>query len=199
MEGCIMKGRPRGTMAAAIVLTFFLMGALAPLCAETYPSKPVRFILPFPAGGLTDVLGRIMGQKFADRLGQPIVPENRPGAGGNLGIEIAAKARPDGYTIVLSAPALAISPHLYKQLNYDPVKDLAPISLVAEISNVLCVRSSLPVKSLGELVALAKANPGNSITARAVPARRFKLPPKCSRVLPKSVSSTCRTRASPRR
>jgi tripartite-type tricarboxylate transporter receptor subunit TctC len=161
MEGFIMKGRPLGTMTAVIVLTLFLMSALvAPLCAETYPNKPVRFILPFPAGGLTDVLGRIMSQKFADRLGQPIVPENRPGAGGNLGIEIAAKARPDGYTIVLSAPGLAISPHLYKQLNYDPAKDLAPISLVAEISNVLCVRSSLPVKSLGELVALAKANPG---------------------------------------
>ena len=161
MKGCIVKGRPLGTMAAVIVIAFFLMGALAmPLGAQTYPSKPVRFILPFPAGGLTDVLGRIMGQKFADRLGQPIVPENRPGAGGNLGIEMVAKARPDGYAIVLSAPALAISPYLYKQLNYDPVKDLAPISLVAEISNVLCVRSSLPVNSLGELVALAKANPG---------------------------------------
>ena len=86
---------------------------------------------------------------------------NEPLLSGNLGIEIAAKARPDGYTIVLSAPAIAISPHLYKQLNYDPVKDLVPISLVTEISNVLCVRSSLPVKSLGEPVALAKANPGN--------------------------------------
>ena len=161
MKGCIVKGKSLGTIAAAVVIAFFLMGALVmPLGAQTYPSKPVRFILPFPAGGLTDVLGRIMGQKFADRLGQPIVPENRPGAGGNLGIEMVAKARPDGYAIVLSAPALAISPYLYKQLNYDPIKDLAPISLVAEISNVLCVRSSLPVKSLGELVALAKANPG---------------------------------------
>lgn len=161
MKGCIMKGRYLGKRAAMVVIAFFLMGVMvSPLCAQTYPSKPVRFILPFPAGGLTDVLGRIMGQKFADGLGQPIVPENRPGAGGNLGIEIAAKARPDGYTIVLSAPALAISPHFYKQLSYDPVKDLAPISLVAEISNVLCVRSSLPVKSLGDLVALAKANPG---------------------------------------
>ncbi len=161
MEGCIMTRRPLVKMAAIVVLGFFLMGVMvATLCAQAYPSKPVRFILPFPAGGLTDVLGRIMSQKFADGLGQPMVPENRPGAGGNLGIEMAAKARPDGYTIVLSAPALAISPHFYKQLSYDPVKDLAPITLVAEISNVLCVRASLPVKSLGDLVALAKANPG---------------------------------------
>jgi tripartite-type tricarboxylate transporter receptor subunit TctC len=161
MEGCIMKRRLLGKTAAVAVLAFFMMGVMVePLCAQAYPSKPVRFILPFPAGGLTDVLGRIMSQKFADALGQPIVPENRPGAGGNLGIEIAAKARPDGYTVVLSAPVIAIGPNLYKQLNYDPVKDLAPISLVAEISNVLCVRSSLPVKSLGDLVALAKANPG---------------------------------------
>jgi tripartite-type tricarboxylate transporter receptor subunit TctC len=160
MERCI-KRKPLGKMAAIVVLAYFLTGVMVePLCAQAYPSKPVRFILPFPAGGLTDVLGRIMSQKFADALGQPIVPENRPGAGGNLGIEMAAKARPDGYTIVLSAPVIAIGPNLYKQLNYDPVKDLAPISLVAEISNVLCVRSSLPVKSLGDLVALAKANPG---------------------------------------
>lgn len=156
-----MKERPLRRAAVATVLVLFLMGAAAlPLCAQTYPNKPVRFILPFPAGGLTDVLGRIIGQKFADLLGQPVVPENRPGAGGNLGIEIAAKTRPDGYTIVLSAPAIAIGPHLYKQLNYDPVKDLAPISLIAEISNVLCVRSSLPVKNLQELVTLAKSNPG---------------------------------------
>lgn len=161
MEQCIAKISPPGRWTATALLVFILLGATAlPLGAQPYPSKPIRFILPFPAGGLTDVLGRIMGQKFADRLGQPVVPENRPGAGGNLGIEMAAKTRPDGYTIVLSAPAIAIGPHLYRQLNYDPVKDLAPISLVAEISNVLCVRSSLPVKSLQELVALAKSNPG---------------------------------------
>jgi tripartite-type tricarboxylate transporter receptor subunit TctC len=156
-----MRGKPLEKRAAILILALFLTGVtIAPLCAQTYPSKPVRFILPFPAGGLTDVLGRIMAQKFADGLGQPIVPENRPGAGGTLGIEIVAKARPDGYTIVLSAPAIAISPHLYKQLNFDPLKDLAPITLVAETPNVLCVRASLPVKNLADLVALAKATPG---------------------------------------
>jgi tripartite-type tricarboxylate transporter receptor subunit TctC len=101
-----------------------------------------------------------MSQKFAERMGQPWVPENRPGAGGNIGLELLSQVKPDGYTILLTAPAIAISPYLYKKLNYDPLKDFATISMVAEISNILCVRSSLPVKSLGELVAMAKANPG---------------------------------------
>ena len=117
------------------------------LCAQTYPSKPVRLILPYPPGGATDILGRIIGQKFADQFGQPFVPENRPGAGGNIGTEIAAKAQPDGYTIVLASPALVISPGLYKKLNYDPIKDLAPISMVLQGPYVLLVRPSLPVKS----------------------------------------------------
>jgi tripartite-type tricarboxylate transporter receptor subunit TctC len=145
----------------AILIVLALVAAMAlPLGAQTYPSKPVRFILPFPPGGPTDILGRIIGQKLAERLGQPFVPENRPGSGGNIGIELAAQAKPDGYTIVLTTSTLAISPSLYKKMNYDPVKDLAPISLVAEIPNVLCVRSGLPVKNLKELIAYAKANPG---------------------------------------
>ena len=149
------------TMAFGIAAAFLLVGAsVLPLCAQTYPSKPVHFILPFPAGGPTDILGRIIGQKLAERLGQPFVPENRPGAGGNNGAEYAAKARPDGYTILLAAPSLSISPTLYKKLNYDSVKDFAPISLVAQIHNVLLVRPSLPVKSLKELVEFAKTTPG---------------------------------------
>jgi tripartite-type tricarboxylate transporter receptor subunit TctC len=144
--------------AAALVL---LAGAAAsPLLAQTYPNKPIRFIFPFPPGGPTDILGRIIGQKLADRLGQPVVPENKPGAGANIGLEIGAKAKPDGYTITLASPSLAISPTLYKKLNYDSVKDFAPISLVAEIPNVLLVPSSSPIKSLKELIAYAKANPG---------------------------------------
>jgi len=151
----------KGWTMCFVAVTFFLAsGMVAPLGAQTYPNKPIRFILPFPAGGLTDVLGRIMSQKFADRTGQPWVPENRPGAGGNIGLELLAQAKPDGYTILLTAPVIAISPHLYKKLNYDPAKDFATISMVAQISNILCVRSSLPVKTLGELVAMAKANPG---------------------------------------
>jgi tripartite-type tricarboxylate transporter receptor subunit TctC len=133
---------------------------VAQVGADTYPSKPLRFILPFPPGGPTDILGRIIGMKLAERVGQPVVPENRPGAGGNLGLEVVAKARADGYTIGLASPTIAISPTLYKKLNYDPAKDLAPISLAAQIHNVVLVRPSLPVKSVKELIEYAKANPG---------------------------------------
>ncbi len=127
---------------------------------STYPNKPVRFILPFPAGGPTDILGRIIGQKLAAQLGQPVVPENRPGAGGNVGTEYASKQAADGYTIVLGSPSLSISPSLYKKLAYDPIRDFAPISMVAQIPNVLLVHPSVPAKTLKELVQLAKANPG---------------------------------------
>jgi tripartite-type tricarboxylate transporter receptor subunit TctC len=120
----------------------------------------LRFILPFPAGGPTDILGRIIGQKLSAELGQSVVPENRPGAGGNVGTEYAAKQPGDGYTIVLASPSLSISPVLYKKLAYDPVRDFAPISLVAEIPNILLVHPSVPAKTLKEFVQLAKANPG---------------------------------------
>jgi len=134
--------------------------ALAQPQPQPYPARPVRLILPFPAGGPTDILGRLLGQKLSEHLGQPVVPENRPGAGGNVGTEFAAKQPPDGYTIVLASPALAISPNLYRKLNYDPVRDFAPISLVAQVPNVLLVHPSVPAKNLKELAAVARANPG---------------------------------------
>jgi tripartite-type tricarboxylate transporter receptor subunit TctC len=132
----------------------------APAAAQSYPSKPVRFILPFPPGGPTDILGRIIGQRLAVQLNQPVVPENRPGAGGNVGTEFAAKQPADGYAIVLASPSLSISPGLYKKLGYDPVKDFAPITLVAQIPNVLLVHPSVPAKTLKEFVQLAKSHPG---------------------------------------
>lgn len=148
-------------VAGAIVGVFFLLGAVvSPVCAQTYPDKPLRIILPYPPGGATDILGRLVGQKLAERLGQPVVPENRPGAGGNIGTEVVAKARPDGYTILFASPSMTISATLYKNLNYDATKDLAPISIVMEGDYVLLVRPSLPVKNLKELVAYAKARPG---------------------------------------
>jgi tripartite-type tricarboxylate transporter receptor subunit TctC len=110
--------------------------------------------------GAIDILGRTLGQKLAERLGQPVVPENRAGAGGNIAYEFVAKAKPDGYTLALGQTALVISPSLYKTLNYDPIKDFAPISLVAQTPFVLVVRSSLPVNSLKDLVDYAKVNPG---------------------------------------
>jgi tripartite-type tricarboxylate transporter receptor subunit TctC len=102
-----------------------------------YPSRAIRFILPFPPGGGTDILGRLLAQKLSEEIGQPVVPENRPGAGGNVGNEAAAKAPPDGYTVVICTTSLAVSKTLYKKLGYDPEKDLAPIGLVASNPQVL--------------------------------------------------------------
>jgi tripartite-type tricarboxylate transporter receptor subunit TctC len=127
---------------------------------EAYPARPIRFILPFPPGGGTDILGRIISERLSASLGQPVVIENRGGAGGNVGAEAAAKSAPDGYTIVLVAPSLAISPSLYSKLNYDPVKDFAPVSLVATVPNVMITHPSVPARTLAEFIALAKTKPG---------------------------------------
>ena len=128
--------------------------------ADAWPGKPIRFILPFPPGGGTDILGRLISERLATRLGQPVVIENRGGAGGNVGAEAAARSAPDGYTIVLVAPSLAISPSLYRKLAYDPVKDFAPVSLVATVPNVMVTNPSIPAKTLAEFIALAKTRPG---------------------------------------
>jgi tripartite-type tricarboxylate transporter receptor subunit TctC len=127
---------------------------------EAYPSKPIRFILPFPPGGGTDILGRLLSERMAAGLGQPVVIENRGGAGGNLGAEAAAKSAADGYTMVLVAPSLTISPSLYSKLNYDPVRDFAPVSLVATVPNVMITHPSVPARTLSEFIALAKRKPG---------------------------------------
>jgi tripartite-type tricarboxylate transporter receptor subunit TctC len=128
--------------------------------AQNYPTRSIRMVLPFPPGGPTDITGRVIAQKLSELLGQPVVPDNRPGAAGNIGLELAAKAPPDGYTIVLTAPPIAISPSLYKKLNYDAQKELAPVSLVAEIQNIVVTHNSVPVRNLKDLVALAQRNPG---------------------------------------
>jgi len=126
---------------------------------DAWPTRPVRMILPFPPGGGTDILGRLIAERLSASIGQPVVTENRGGAGGNVGAEAAARSAPDGYTIVLVAPSLAISPTLYSKINYDPVKDFAPISLVATVPNVMVTQPSLPGQ-LQEFVAFAKAKPG---------------------------------------
>jgi len=148
---------------ALVALTLALGAALAPWYAraqDAWPSRPVRFILPFPPGGGTDILGRLIAERLTANLGQPVVAENRGGAGGNVGAEAAAKSAPDGYTIVLVAPSLAISPSLYSKLGYDPVKDFAPVSLVATVPNVMITSPSVPAKTLAEFIRLAKSKPG---------------------------------------
>ena len=128
--------------------------------AQNYPTKPVRMILPFPPGGPTDLVGRLLAQKLGEQMGQTVPTDNRPGASGNIGLELAAKAPQDGYTIVLSSPVISLSPHLYTKLNYDPYKDLAPISLVGAVLNVLLVHPSVPAKNLQDLIHIARAAPG---------------------------------------
>ena len=129
--------------------------------AQTYPTKPVRLIVPFPAGGGSDVIGRILGQKLGERIGQQIVVDNRAGAGGSIGTEAVVKAPPDGYTVVLASTSeIAINPSLYSKLNYDTVKDLAAVAMVAATPMVIIIHPSFPVRTVKDLIALAKAKPG---------------------------------------
>ena len=129
--------------------------------AESYPTKPVRFIVAFPPGGGTDLVARTIAPRLAERLAQQVVVENRPGAGGNLGTEIVAKSAPDGYTMLMgSVGPLAINASLFAKMPFDPLKDLAPVTLAASTPNILVVHPSLPVTSVRELIALAKARPG---------------------------------------
>lgn len=144
-------------LAAGAALAPWPAGAQSP---EAWPARPLRFILPFPPGGGTDILGRLIAERLTANLGQPVVTENRGGAGGNVGAEAAAKSAPDGYTIVLVAPSLAISPSLYSKLNYDPVKDFAPVSLVATVPNVMITNPAVPAGTLAEFIRLAKSRPG---------------------------------------
>src|SRR5882672_6088371 len=150
-------------MIAYMKIAFAMLALLLCTAAQpqdAYPSKPVRLVLPFPRGGGTDILGRLVAERLAARLGQPVVTENRGGAGGNVGAEAAARATPDGYTLLFAATTLAISPSLYAKLNYDPFRDFAPISLVATVPNVMITHPSVPARTLQEFIALAKSKPG---------------------------------------
>ena len=150
---------PHHLAALAVAAVAALLPATS-VHAQAYPSKPIRLVLPFPPGGPTDIVGRLTGQKLSEQVGQSVVADSRPGASGNIGLELASKSPPDGYTIVLSSPVIALSPHLYGKLNYDPHKDLAPIALVGAVRNVLVVHPSVPAKNVKELVQIARKNPG---------------------------------------
>jgi tripartite-type tricarboxylate transporter receptor subunit TctC len=128
--------------------------------AQTYPNRQIRFIDPHQPGGATDTISRIVARALAEGLGQPVVTENRPGAGTTVGTEIVVNSKPDGYTIVLGSASITISPSFYRKLRYDTTKDLAPISMVALGHQVFVVHPSLPVNDIKELVAYAKTNPG---------------------------------------
>jgi tripartite-type tricarboxylate transporter receptor subunit TctC len=130
--------------------------------AQTYPSKPIRMVVPFTPGGTTDILARTVGQKMGEAWGQLVVVDNRPGAGGNIGSELVAKSAPDGYTLLMGTISThAINASLYKRLPFDPTRDFAPVSRVGTLPNILIVHPSVPVKSVKELIELAKSKPGD--------------------------------------
>ena len=151
----IFRGRCHGLAAcAALVLAY-------PAQAQNYPTRPVRMIVPFSPGGAADVPGRMLMQKLTEALGQQVVVDNRPGAGGTIGADLAAKAAGDGYTLLMISNTHVISASLYKKLPYDSLNDFAPVLQFGDAPNVLVVHPALPVKSVRELVALAKAKPGS--------------------------------------
>ena len=146
-------------IATRLALTMMLGMATFNAHAQTYPAKPVRFIVPFPPGGPTDIMGRLAAQRLTEAWGVQVVADNRAGAGGNIGSELCAKSPPDGYTICMMTVAQSISPSIYPKLGFDPLKDFAPVTLMATLPSLLMVHPSLPVKNVKELVALAKAKP----------------------------------------
>src|SRR5262249_54996087 len=144
----------------ATSLAIGLSLAVPSRAADTYPDHKVRVIVPFAAGGPTDVIARLVSERLSEAWGQQLYVENMPGAGGNLGVETGGRAAPDGYTIIVVSTGFIINPSMYGKIGYDPVKDFTPISLVAASPNVVTVHPSVPAKDLKELIALIKANPG---------------------------------------
>ena len=162
---CLVRALPVALLPSLLLPVVLVPVVLLPLAVHAqepaWPAKPLRMIAPFPPGGTTDVLGRIVAQRLSDALGRQVLVENRPGVGGNLGNEFASKLPPDGYNILLSSSAqLVTNPHLYKRLGFDPLNDFSPVSLVASSGQVLVVHPSVPVKNVQQLIAIARAKPG---------------------------------------
>ncbi len=149
-------------MRPARFLLFLALAAAVPFAAaQSWPARPIRLVVPYAPGGPLDISARLISAKLQESLGQAVVPDNRPGAGGNIGVDLVAKSPPDGYTLVISAIAtLAINPSLYTGLPYDPIKDLRHVTLLVQVPNVLIVSNDLPAKNVQELIALARARPG---------------------------------------
>lgn len=148
---------------AATLGALALMCAPVPAGAQNYPSRPVRFIVPFPPGGGNDIVGRIVAQKLNDALGVPVIVDNRGGAGGTIGTDITSKAPPDGHTMLVNNISLAVNATLYDKLPYDTLRDLAPVSLLGRQPNVIVIHPSVPAGSVKELLSLARSKPGQVI------------------------------------
>jgi tripartite-type tricarboxylate transporter receptor subunit TctC len=147
-------------LGALVVLLSSLLSLTEGTAADAYPSRPIRLIVPFAAGGPTDVIARVVAQKLSASFGQQVVTENIPGAGGNTGVTMVARAPVDGYTVLVVSTGFIVNPSMYTKISYDPMKDFAPITLVAASPNVISVNPDFPAKSMKELVELVKANPG---------------------------------------
>ena len=142
--------------AAALLL----LGMSGALWAQNWPTKPIRMIIAFPPGGPTDLVSRVLAQRLSEQLGQQVIVDNKPGAGGNIAAELSAKAAPDGYTVFYNTSAIVIGPALYGKVNYDPLKDFAPVALTASVPLVLVVNPQLPARSVKEFLDLAKSRAG---------------------------------------
>ena len=150
-----------------IALAALAAGFALPLYAQTFPTKPIRMLVAYAPGGGTDILARTVAQAMSEDLGQPVIVENKPGAGSQLATDLVAKAPPDGYTIIMATIAHSINPALYKSLPYDSLNDFAPVSLVASVPLIILVSPTVPVTNVKELIALAKAQPGKLNNAMA--------------------------------
>ena len=148
------------TLSRLLALALLCIAAAAPARAADYPTRPVKWVVPYPPAGTTDVLARIVAQWLTEKLGQPFVIENKPGAGNNLGTEMVVKAPPDGYTMLLVNPANGINATLYKELSFNVIRDIAPVAGLVRTPNVMEVTPSFPAKTVAEFIAYCKANPG---------------------------------------
>ena len=193
--GSVRSARSICTLCTAVAM----FGAVATAPAQEFPARAITLVVPYAAGGGTDIVARKLGQKLGDILGKPVVIENRPGAGSVTGAASVAKAAPDGYTLLFATvTTLAIQPNVHRKLPYDAAKDFVPIGMVAGTPFVLAVTPKLPIKTVGEFIAYAKSRPGEITFASGGVGRRTTCSASCSRARPELPWRMCRSRAAAR-
>ncbi|MDQ0141235.1 tripartite-type tricarboxylate transporter receptor subunit TctC [Cupriavidus necator] len=188
--------RIRDLRRLALVVAVGCLPSAQAASAADYPARPIRLVVPFTPGGTTDILARVLGARLGEVLGQSVVVENRPGAGGNVGAEAVARAAPDGYTLLMGTLGTQVTnQYLYARMPYDAAKDFAPVTLVANSPNVLLTNAAQPVRSVADVIALRRRSRGASTTRPPAPAARRTCRANCSPAWRVSGCSTCRTRA----
>lgn len=149
----------RSILQCLLAFPFLMLGVSTNAAAQSYPAKPITIVVPYPPGGPTDIVARLVGQKLGEKMGQQVIIDNRPGAGGNVGAALVARAAPDGYTLLLATTAHAINPSVFPSLNYNIVKDFSPVVLLTSLPLVVVTNAAVPAKNIQELIALAKSKP----------------------------------------